>query len=417
MKKIKIITLLILCIVFTSSIYANGSSEKEDSQKVVYWSMWNEAEPQGLVIADAIEAFTDETGIEVEVVFNGREIRKTLQPALDAGETIDMFDEDIERVGNTWKDYLYNVEEFANQVYPTTNNKPYKTQINQTLVKLVSEIGGGELHEIPYQPSMFVVMYNKDLFKQAGINNSPTTLKEFEDACAKLKTIGVSAITVDDAYMAAFFGYNMSRIIGMDDTLNMVKNNDFTNPGVLRFAQIWSDFAKKGYISRKAASNIYPAGQIEEVATGKVAMYLNGTWLPNEIKGNAPNMNWGAFAYPAIDPKGEGINSNNYGAQCFGINKDSKVAQEAFQLIVWLTTGEWDVKLAEGSIGVPMGNNSNWPIQLAEAKKVLDSTTTRMPWAVGMEDNPQINAKIKENFAKLILSQITPQEFYDNMNK
>ncbi len=417
MKKIKIITLLILCIVFTSSIFANGNSEKEDSQKVVYWSMWNEAEPQGLVIADAIEAFTDETGIEVEVVFNGREIRKTLQPALDAGETIDMFDEDIERVGNTWKAYLYNVEDFANQVYPTTNNKPYKTQINQTLVNLVTQIGGGELHEIPYQPSMFVVMYNKDLFKQAGINNSPTTLKEFEDACAKLKAIGVSAITVDDAYMAAFFGYNMSRIIGMDETLAMVKNNDFTNPGVLRFAQIWSDFAKKGYISRKAASNIYPAGQIEEIATGKVAMYLNGTWLPNEIKDNAPNMNWGAFAYPAIDPAGEGINSNNYGAQCFGINKDSKVAQEAFQLIVWLTTGEWDVKLAEGSIGVPMGNNSNWPTQLAEAKKVLDSTTTRMPWAVGMEDNPQINAKIKENFAKLILSQITPQEFYDNMNK
>ncbi len=417
MKKIKIISLLILCIVFTSSIYANGNSEKEDSQKVVYWSMWNEAEPQGLIIADAIEAFTDETGIEVEVVFNGREIRKTLQPALDAGETIDMFDEDIERVGNTWKAYLYNVEDFANQVYPTTNNQPYKTQINQTLVNLVTKIGGGELHEIPYQPSMFVVMYNKDLFKKAGISKTPTTLKEFEDACAKLKAIGISAITVDDAYMAAFFGYNMSRIIGMDETLEMVKNDDFTNPGVLRFAQIWSDFAKKGYISRKAASNIYPAGQIEEMATGKVAMYLNGTWLPNEIKGNAPNMNWGAFAYPAIDPAGEGINSNNYGAQCFGINKDSKVAQEAFQLIVWLTTGEWDVKLADGSIGVPMGNNSSWPIQLAEAKKVLDSTTTRMPWAVGMEDNPQINAKIKENFAKLILSQITPQEFYDNMNK
>jgi len=126
-------------------------------------------------------------------------------------------------------------------------------------------------------------------------------------------------------------------------------------------------------------------------------------------------MNWGAFAYPAFDAAGEGITSNNYGAQCFGINKSSTVAPEAFQLIVYLTTGEWDVKLAKGSIGVPMGNNSAWPTQLAEAKKVLDTTTTRMPWAVGMEDNPEINVKIKENFGKLILSQITPQEFYDNM--
>lgn len=417
MKKIKTFFVLILIVAFASPIFANGNSEKNDSEKVVYWSMWNEAEPQALVIADAVEAFTEETGIEVEVVFNGREIRKTLQPALDAGETIDMFDEDIERVGNTWKNYLLDVEDYANQVYPTTNNKPFKTQINQTLVNLVTEIGGGSLHEIPYQPSLFVVMYNKDLFNQAGITSTPKTIDEFEEACAKLKSIGVAGITVDDAYMAAFFGYNMSRIIGLDETLKMVKDNDFSNPGVLRFAQIWSDFAKKGYISRKAASNIYPAGQIEEMATGKVAMYLNGTWLPNEIKGNAPNMNWGAFAYPAIDPAGTGINANNYGAQCFGINKNSKVSSEAFQLIVWLTTGEWDEKLAEGSLGVPMANSSQWPVQLAEAKQVLDSTTVRMPWAVGMEDNPQINAKIKENFAKLILNQITPQEFYDNMNK
>lgn len=418
MKKIKKIALLFLIVSITAPIFAGGNAEEEgDSQKVVYWSMWNEAEPQGLIISQAVEAFTEETGIEVEVVFNGREIRKTLQPALDAGETIDMFDEDIERVGNTWKEYLLNVEEYANKVYPTTNNKPYKTQINQTLVNLVTEIGGGALHEIPYQPSMFVVMYNKDLFKKAGITSSPKTLKEFEMACSKLKSIGIAGITVDDAYMAAFFGYNMSRIIGMEETLAMVDNNDFSNPGVLRFAKIWSDFAKKGYISRKAASNIYPAGQIEEVATGKVAMYLNGTWLANEIKGNAPDMNWGAFAYPAIDPEGEGITSNNYGAQCFGINKDSKVANEAFKLIVWLTTGEWDVKLAKGSLGVPMGNNSEWPSQLAEAKEVLDNTTTRMPWAVGMENNPQINAKIKENLAKLILNEITPQEFYDNMNK
>lgn len=414
----KIFILFALVVGLTAPLFAAGQSEgKESPKKVVYWSMWNEAEPQGLVIAEAVEAFTDETGIEVEIVFNGREIRKTLQPALDAGETIDLFEEDIERVGNTWGNYLLNLEDFANQVYPSTNGQPFKTQINQTLVDVVTEIGGGAMHEVPYQPSMFVVMYNKDLFNKAGIKSSPTTLKELEDAFAKLKAIGITGITVDDAYMAAFFGYNMSRIIGMEKTVEMADNDDFSDPGVLRFAQIWSDFAKKGYISQKAASNIFPSGQIEELAKGTVAMYLNGTWLPNEIRGNNPNMNWGSFAYPAIDPAGEPLTSNNYGAQCLAINKDSKVAQEAFQLIVWLTTGEWDVKLSEGTMGVPVGNDSVWPVQLAEAKEVLDNTKKRMPWAVGMENSSQVNAKIKENFAKLVVGQITPQQFYDNMNR
>ena len=74
-------------------------------------AQWAETEPQGMAIAAAIEAFTDETGVEVEVNFAGsRDTRKTLQPALDAGETIDVFDEDIERVNNTWGSYLLDIQ-------------------------------------------------------------------------------------------------------------------------------------------------------------------------------------------------------------------------------------------------------------------------------------------------------------------
>ncbi len=84
----------------------------EEGAKLVYWPMWAETEPQGMVIAEAIEAFTEATGVEVEVNFAGsRDTRKTLQPALDAGETIDVFDEDIERVNITWGDYLLDIQE------------------------------------------------------------------------------------------------------------------------------------------------------------------------------------------------------------------------------------------------------------------------------------------------------------------
>jgi len=37
-----------------------NSCQKDDSAKLVYWSMWNEAEPQGQVIARAARAFTSE---------------------------------------------------------------------------------------------------------------------------------------------------------------------------------------------------------------------------------------------------------------------------------------------------------------------------------------------------------------------
>jgi len=416
-KKACIVALLVLS-VLASPLFAGGASEASTTKKTVtYWSMWNEAEPQGIVLAQAAEVFKDETGISVDIVFNGREIRKTLQPALDAGEKIDIFDEDISRVNSTWGKYLLPLEDYAKKSYPTTGSRSYSDSVSTALLDLARQEGGGTLRVAPYQPFAFVVMYNKDLFNKAGITITPKTWAEFEDSCAKLVKAGITPITVDDAYMAAFFGYNLSRLAGLEKTLQMANNNDFKDPSVLEFGRIWSDFAKKGYISKKAASNIYPAGQIEEIAAGKVAMYLNGTWLPNEIKGNAPNLNWGAFAWPAMGPNGTGIEANNYGAQCFGINVNSTVPDEAFQFIVYMTTGTWDSALAKESLGVPMGKDSDWPKQTAEAKTIIDHTTTWMTWAVGMENLPDVNAKIKENFSKLILGSLDADGFYAAMNK
>ncbi|MDR1748600.1 MAG: extracellular solute-binding protein, partial [Spirochaetaceae bacterium] len=310
-----------------------GCSKKAESgasvAKLVYWSMWNEAEPQGQVIVRAAEAFTAKTGIQVEINFNGRDIRMTLQPALDAGETIDIFDEDIERVNNTWGNYLLPLDSYVDKSYDTTSGQPFSAVVNKTLLDLAKQIGGGSIKAVPYQPSAYITMYNKDLFEQAGITAPPKTWDEMLDACAKLKSIGVAGFTVDDAYMACYFGYTIDRIVGMDAALAMVNNNDFTGPQVLRFGQVWENMARNGYIIPSAAANVYPAGQVNDFATGKAAMYLNGTWLPNEIKGNAPNMRWGSFAFPAIDPAGDGIEANNFGSQCFGVNKNTKYPDEA----------------------------------------------------------------------------------------
>jgi len=402
--------------------FAAGGAAKSGGTgaKIVYWSMWNEAEPQGQVIARAAEAFTKDTGIRIEVNFNGRDIRKTLQPALDSGEVIDVFDEDVERVNNQWGKYLLPLEDYVGQVYPTTGGKPFNQVVNKTLMSLVKDLGGGTTKTIPYQPFVFAVMYNKDHFQKAGITSLPKTWDEFLAVCGKLKAVGITPLTVDDAYMACLFGYGMDRLAGKDAALAMAKNNDFSNPAVYDFGVLFENLAKQGYISKNAGSNIWPAGQVEEIAPGKVAMYLNGTWLPNEIKGNAPNLQWGTFAWPAMSHSGstaDGPEANNFGGQCFGINKDTKYPTEAFQWMVYLTTGQWDETLAKESLGIPMADNSPWPPALAEAKAVVDNTTIRLPWAVGMEDNPDINAKIKENLAKLILGTINARQFADNMKK
>ena len=415
MKRIIVVLIAVLAML----LVLGSCAKKSDGSDVtlVYWSMWNEAEPQGQVLARAAEAFTRETGIKMDINFNGRDIRMTLQPALDAGEVIDIFDEDIDRVNTVWSNYLLTLDQYIGQTYSTTNGQPFSAVVNKTLMDLARTAGGGSTKCVPYQPFIFTMMYNKDLFNRAGISSTPKTWNELVDVCAKLKAIDVYGFTCDDAYIQCLFGYTMDRLVGMNATLAMAANNEFTSPAVLRAGQLWEEMARNGYIHPNAAANVYPAGQVNELSQGRAAMYLNGTWLPNEIKSTAPNFNWGTFAFPPIDPAGNGPEAHNYGGQCFGINRNTKYPAEAFQWVVWMTTGQWDETLARESLGVPMGNNAQWPSELAEAKAVLDATSVRLPWAVGMQDDGNVNAKILEHFRRLITGSINAQQFADNMRR
>lgn len=89
---------------------------------------------------------------------------------------------------------------------------------NATLIELAKQQGGGTLKSVPYQPSTFIMFYNKDAFTKAGITAVPTTWDEFLADCEALKGAGVIPMTVDDAYMACLFGFLMYRVAGSDTT-------------------------------------------------------------------------------------------------------------------------------------------------------------------------------------------------------
>lgn len=397
---------------------AGGETKAEtapagDAGSLVYWSMWESTEPQGQAIKEAVDAFTAETGIKVDVQFKGRTgIREGLQPALDAGTNIDMFDEDIDRVNQTWGQYLMNLEDLAKAA-------DYEKTANAGLISACRELGGGNLMTIPYQPNVFAIFYNQAIFDEAGVTAVPTTWAELDAACAKIKEAGYIPITDDDAYINSLFGYHLSRLVGYERSSEIVKNGEWDDPAILQTAKDFEDFAKKGYFSPDIASNVWPQGQNMELAGGMAAMYLNGSWLPNEVKDMAgDDFKWGCFSYPALEGGKDGVDAANYGAQVFAINKNSKNADAAFQLICKLTKGEYDAKLAEMSNGIPADStNTEWPAAVQCAKPVMDQLQVRYPWAAGGEDNADMTPIIKENTLKLIGGAITADEFVKALAK
>ena len=72
MKK-KLVSIL-LCAAMVAGLAVGCGGKKEEGgdkggDKLVYWSMWSEEEPQAKVIKEAIAKYTEDTGVEVDVQF------------------------------------------------------------------------------------------------------------------------------------------------------------------------------------------------------------------------------------------------------------------------------------------------------------------------------------------------------------
>ena len=338
---------------------------------------------------------------------------------------VDLFDEDVNRVNGSWGKYLLDLEDMA---------KDYESEHgNETLFKIARNAygqthdGDDTLHSIPYQPSIFGFFYNKTLFAKAGIESTPTTWAELDAACAKLKDAGITPITADDAYLTSFIGYHLARYIGQDGVKSLVTGEEYNGESVTwddekvkAAAESFADFAKEGYFSENIATNKYPAGQNQEFAPGNAAIVICGSWLPNEAKDSvADDLEWGYFNYPSVPDGKDDNTANNIANQVLAINKNSKMSDEAFKLIEYITTGEFDKKMTEEALCIPTdkANADAWPTELSGVKEAFDATTTYYYWAAGVESNNDITPVLQENTQKLASGKLDAAGFIKAMKE
>lgn len=389
----------------------NGGDKIYDGVKLVYWSNWEATETQGKIITEAVNEFMAETGAEVDLQFKGRTgIKEGLIPALDADQKVDMFD----GAGNksNFGDRIVSVEDLMTAT-------DYEKDGNAAMMTLCrSYYADGKTREIPYQMKGNGFLYNKALFRQAGIDSVPTNWAEFEAVCQKLLDAGITPMTTDDAYTPQAFGIHLARMLGTDKVKAVVADGLWAEtPEVLTTAKAFEGLASKGYFSDLVASNTFPTGQNTEFATGMVAMYVCGTWLPNEVRNiTGDTFEWGFFNYPEVDGGINGSEAMVIGCQSLAITNKCDNPEAAFALISKITRGEWDAKLAEGTLGLPIDNaNTEWPEQLADAKPYFDACTEIFAISGGLESNPNITPALKENLAKLYAGSINADQFVANM--
>ncbi len=199
---------------------------------------------------------------------------------------------------------------------------------------------GGKTWGIPFQRSTIVLYWNKELFKEAGLdpNRPPATWTEMVAYAQKLTRKDASGKVTQYGVQIPSSGFPYWLFQGLtteNDALLMNEAGNevyFDKPGVIEAVQFWADLSKK--------HGVHPPGIVEWGTTPrdffekKVAMMWTTTGNLTNVKSNA-KFDFGVAMLPANKRRGSPTGGGN-----FYIFKKSSPAQQqaAFKFIKWITS-------------------------------------------------------------------------------
>ena len=206
---------------------------------------------------------------------------------------------------------------------------------------MLNSRSGGKTWGIPFQRSTVVMYWNKELFKEAGLdpNKPPTTWAELKamagkltkkDAAGKVTQYGVQIPSSGFPYWLFQTLTTTNGAILANDTGTAVK---FDDPAVIEALQFWVDLGKSG---------VHPQGVVEWGTTPKdffekkAAIIYTTTGNLTNIRKNA-GFDFGVAMIPGNKRKGSPTGGGN-----FYLFKKSTPAQQraAFEFIRWITAPE-----------------------------------------------------------------------------
>jgi multiple sugar transport system substrate-binding protein len=218
-----------------------------------------------------------------------------------------------------------------------------------------------KLYALPYNTDTRALWYNKDLFKEAGLDpeKGPQDIKELADMADKLTTKGAGdRITrwgfvphTDQAWIYTFgFGWkgefqdkNTAKITSADpkvvDSMNWLQSYA-NHVGVENLDAFTA-----------ACQGTQCADQNDYFWTGQAAMVISGNWKVSQAKQYKPDGHYGVVPVPG--PDGPAPYASWAGGWSWVIPKGAKNAEAAWRVISWVAGPEGQDMYCKATFQIP----------------------------------------------------------------
>ncbi len=415
----------------TAAAKTSGSNAASASttvaKKDVTLTVWHFMNDREALMNDFAKEYGASTGVKVDnQLYSSDVMKQKVQAAAVAGTLPDMWTfaggvGDICRYAETGNilrvdDYLNEWNRFDKSILGLM--EVTELTRSQTTDNKKAPLGN---YIVPLDVNNMQYLYNKDLFKKAGLDPEapPKTWAQFIDAGKKLKAAGIIPFA---SGMGSWCQVSMCSDFQFEylGTENITKARQaqmsFKDAGLAKAINLFAEMRDAKMFADGSSTMDLPAAE-KMFANGQVAMIYDGSWALGVFKSMNPDFkNYGVFPTPKDErAQYEPLIPGGPGA-FFTVNAKSKNTKEVMEYLKWLTDKPQQVKYANESLNLPANKNitdaDKLAPQLLHFSKSMSLTQPIVPGE---------HASIADLYAKglslVIRGSMTPEQLVEQMDK
>ena len=225
------------------------------------------------------------------------------------------------------------------------NQLPFKDKLIPSHMRLASY--NGRQYGVPYSADTSALLYNKNLFRQAGLdpNKPPTTWAEIEADSKKITALGNriygfyfsgSCAGCNIFTFTPYIWASGGDVLSADGKTATWTTSSPVKDALTFYRRLWTE------------GQIPPGAKVDDGAnflnaftTGKIGMTGSGTFAIATLKNQFPKLDFGIAPLPGEN----GGTSSFAGGDVFGIPHGSKHPNEAWDFISWCLSDQVQVNI------------------------------------------------------------------------
>ena len=277
------------------------------------------------------------------------------------------------------------------------------------------------IYGVPLDIMTIQMLYNKDLFKQLGLNpeQPPQSFEELLNIGKRIREAGMQGMVSGwaEVWMIDCLANNFAfNLMGEDKVLATIRGEvAYTDPDWIKVLSLFKQMSQAGVLADGIVIMINKNAE-QLFANGKAVFAFNGSWCVNVYRAMNPNLNYAAMLPPKVSDKYPPSIWGGAGSS-FVINARSSKKEQVVGFLKWLTDEEQQAYLAEATQNLPANKNCLGKISpvLAQFADDMDFTTHPNTW--GISEFPAVIEAWDKGIQSIIIGEKSPEQIASEVQK